>query len=148
MLNLVGRPNLLAGVARLLVLVGLSVGCGANLAPVLEVDNAPVAPPAGVAATRELVHDAIIRALASRTWAVVEDDADGIVAEVSAGGHSASVLVRYDARSYSIHRVSSSDGLKYDGTRIHRRYNHWIDRLRASIGQELNQLQPQAVNAG
>jgi hypothetical protein len=121
------------------------MACGASLAPVLQVDNAPVAAAPGVAVNRPFVRDAILRALASRTWSVVEERPDGIVARVSSGGHTASVLVRYDERSFSISYVDSSPGLKYDGSHIHRRYNHWVDRLRASISQELNQSSPVAA---
>jgi hypothetical protein len=125
--------------------ISLSMACGANLAPVLQVDNAPVAVVPGVAVNRPFVRDAILRALGSRTWSVVEERPDGIVAKVSSGGHTASVLVRYDERSFSISYVDSSPSLKYDGSHIHRRYNHWVDRLRASISQELNQAIPVAA---
>jgi hypothetical protein len=125
--------------------INLSMACGANLAPVLQVDNAPVATAPGVAVSHPFVRDAILRALASRTWSVVEERPDGIVAKVSSGGHTASVLVRYDERSFSIGYVDSSPSLKYDGSHIHRRYNHWVDRLRASISQELNQASPAAA---
>jgi hypothetical protein len=131
----------------LLLAVALVVGCGANLAPVLDVQNAPVVTPQGVAPNNQLVRDAIVRALANRTWSVVEERPNEIVARVSAGGHDATALVKYDERSYSITRVDSSPGLKYDGTYIHRRYNHWIDRLRASIQQELSTAQPGAAPA-
>ncbi len=141
------RSNLHTRLLPWLLVIGLCLGCGANLAPVLQVQNAPVAPPAGVTATRVLVHDAIVRALVSRTWVVVEERADGIVAKVSSGGHDASVLVKYDEHTYSISYVSSSPGLKYDGTNIHRRYNHWIDRLRASIDQELSLLHAPPASA-
>jgi hypothetical protein len=121
-----------------------TAGCGANLAPVLDVQNAPVITAHGVVSTPLLVRDAIVRALASRTWQIVREEKQEIEATVSAGGHSATALVQFDERSYSITRVSSSPGLKYDGTRIHRRYNHWIDRLRASINEELGRMPPPA----
>jgi hypothetical protein len=131
-------PALRSG-ALLLALTAVMSGCGANLAPVLDVRNAPIVTAQGVAPTRPLVRDAIVRALASRTWQIDEERPDALVASVSAGGHDATVLVQYDERSFSITRVDSSPGLKYDGSYIHRRYNHWVDRLRASIEQELSQ---------
>jgi hypothetical protein len=123
-------------------LVLASAGCGANLAPVLEVHNAPVITAHGVMATPMLVRDAIVRALASRTWQIVREDGQAIEASVTAGGHGATALVQYDERSFSITRLTSTPGLKYDGTRIHRRYNGWIDRLRGSINEELGRIPP------
>jgi hypothetical protein len=134
-----GTAPALRGGASFLLLTALVSGCGANLAPVLDVRNAPVVTAQGVAPSRPLVRDAIVRALASRTWQIAEERPDALVASVSAGGHDATVLVQYDERSFSITRVDSSPGLKYDGSYIHRRYNHWVDRLRASIEQELSQ---------
>jgi hypothetical protein len=131
----------------ILLCIAFTSGCGANLAPVLDVQNAPVVTPRQVAPTRALVRDSIVRALASRNWQTVEERADELVARVSAGGHDATVLVRYDERYFSISRVDSSPGLKYDGSYIHRRYNHWIDRLRTSIQQELSHAVPAAQPA-
>jgi hypothetical protein len=142
-----GTAPALRGGASFLVLTALMSGCGANLAPVLDVRNAPVVTAQGVAPTRPLVRDAIVRALASRTWQIAEERPDALVASVSAGGHGATVLVQYDERSFSITRVDSSPGLKYDGSYIHRRYNHWVDRLRASIEQELSQTATAPVPA-
>jgi hypothetical protein len=123
--------------AWLLSVALVSSACGAGLAPVLNVDNAPVVTAAGVPQTRGVVHDAIVRALASRNWQLVQDTSDGIVASVTSGGHTATVHIGYDERTYSIHYVDSSPGLKYNGTAIHRRYNQWVDRLRASIRAQL-----------
>ena len=46
------------------------------------------------------------------------------------------VAIAYTGTEYSITYESSSN-LKFDGTRIHKRYNLWIDRLRAQINVEL-----------
>jgi hypothetical protein len=133
--NGIGAGGMRAG--WLVCLMLLSSACGANLAPVLNVENAPVATATGVPPSRPVVHDAILRALASRNWQIVQDTADGIVASVTSGGHTATVHIAYDEHSYSIHYVESSPGLKYNGTEIHRRYNQWVDRLRASIRAQL-----------
>jgi hypothetical protein len=133
--------------SSLVLVIACFTGCGANLAPVLDVQNAPVITPQGVPPTRPLVRDSIVRALASRNWQIAEERPDELVARVSAGGHDATVLVRYDERYFSISRVDSSPGLKYDGSYIHRRYNHWIDRLRTSIQQELSHAVPAAQPA-
>jgi outer membrane lipopolysaccharide assembly protein LptE/RlpB len=125
--------------AALLVL--LLSGCGFNTAPVLQIRNAPVVTARHGAVSQSEVRDAIARALASRSWTIQEEAPGALTGQITAGGHTASVLIRYDAQHYSITYVSSSAGLLYNGTSIHRRYNHWIDRLRASITQELSKLQ-------
>jgi hypothetical protein len=126
-----------AAKAGLLCLALASSACGANLAPVLNVDNAPVVAVGGATPTKPYVRDAIVRALASRNWQIEQETPDGITASVTTGGHSATVHIQYDDRAFSIHYVDSSPSLKYDGTAIHRRYNLWIDRLRAAIRAQL-----------
>ena len=129
--------------ALLSCLTLLSAACGANLAPVLNVENAPVVTATGeTPATKAFVRDAIIRALSSRGWQLEQETPDGITASVSSGGHSATAQIQYDERTYSIHYVDSSPGLKYNGSSIHRRYNHWIDRLRAAIRAQLASSAP------
>jgi hypothetical protein len=113
------------------------VACGANLSPVLNVEHAPIIAPAGGPQALPVVHDAIIRALIARTWVVDADEPQSITASVSRSGHSATVRIVYGTNSYSIQHAGSSPGLKFDGVMIHKRYNHWVDRLRASIDQEL-----------
>lgn len=107
--------------------------CGGGLQPVHNVRHAPVVMAAGSAASPQGVHDAIMRALASRGWQLDREGPDGIVATVVSGGHSATVLIQHDAQTYSISYLDSSPGLKFNGTAIHRRYNDWIERLDRSI---------------
>jgi len=118
-------------------MAAFSVACGSALAPVVNVSNAPVAAPRGEAATRESVRAGILRALTGRGWRIVREDSSGIVAAVSSVGQSATVHIRYDERSYSIHYVDSSPGLRFDGVMIHHRYNDWIERLDRSVRAQL-----------
>jgi len=130
-----------------LCLAFASGACGANLAPVLNVDSAPVVAAGGMPATRPFVHDAIVRALSSRNWQLEQETPDGITASVSSGGHTATVHIQYDEHTFSIHYVDSSPGLDYNGTSIHRRYNHWVDRLSSSIRAQLASSVPSAEPA-
>jgi hypothetical protein len=110
--------------------------CGANLAPVLNINHAPVAGvPAGADPTA-YVHDAIRRAVLSRGWTVAGEAPGVVTANIQKEGISATVDIPYTATDFSIVYRESS-GLSYDGTRVHKRYNHWVDRLRASISAEL-----------
>jgi hypothetical protein len=124
----------------LLVLVVVAAalgGCGAALAPINEVPTTAVVSAASPQLTREEVRAALIRALATKGWQVLEDDAAHLTARVSAGGHWAIIHIPYSESSYAIHYIDSSPGLKYDGSRIHRRYNHWIHLLSERINAEL-----------
>lgn len=129
------RGDRAARICLFLAFAGLS--CGANLSPVLNIEHAPIVAPAGGPQALPVVHDAILRALSSRTWVVDSDMPQSITASVSRSGHSATVRIVYGTDSYSIGYVASSPGLKFDGALIHKRYNHWVDRLRASIDEAL-----------
>ncbi len=132
----------------MLLLAALALGgCGANMAPVMNVSNAPVATGTGAPPSISQVRGAIVLALAARAWTIQAENGTRISAAVSAGGHSASVNIDYTATTYSISYLSSSPGLLYDGKEIHRRYNHWVERLRHAIGAELAKLDAGPVEA-
>lgn len=123
----------------LLVVAGTlwASACGFNTAPVLNVSHVPVAGvPAGVDPTA-YVHDAILRAVRSRGWTVAGEAPGVVTATVAKEGISATVDIPFTATDFSI-VYRDSTGLKYDGTTVHKRYNHWVDRLRASIAAELS----------
>jgi hypothetical protein len=117
--------------------VACLAACGGGLAPLLNVEGAPVVTASGQPASREVVRNAILRALAMRGWQLEREAPDGIVATVVSGGHSATVHIQYEERAYSIDYVDSSPGLKFNGSRIHRRYNEWIERLNRTIRMNL-----------
>lgn len=130
-------PGFLRGLLVIGSLAVLSSACGANLAPVLQVQNAPAPLPQGATPSPARTRDAIVRALADRHWTLDSEQGQSLMATVSSGGHTATVRIDYDANYYSITYANSSPGLKYDGQYIHRRFNHWVDRLRSSINQQL-----------
>jgi hypothetical protein len=117
-----------------LALLGAGVGgCAANLSPVLNPSHVPIV---GVPGGGRAVHDAIIRAVADKGWTLA-GDAPGVVrASIQKDTFMATVAIAYTGSEYSITYESSSN-LKFDGTRIHKRYNLWVDRLRAQINAEL-----------
>jgi hypothetical protein len=138
--------SFLRGLVLLSALGALSA-CGANLAPVMDVKNAPVVLPAGMPPSPALTRDAILRAIVAKHWTIDGENGQTIVTSVTSGGHSATVRIDYDAAYYSITYLKSSAGLKYDGQNIHRRYNHWVDRLREAINRSIAQtgMVPAAV---
>jgi hypothetical protein len=116
-----------------LSLVLLLAACGGGLVPVHNIRNAPVMPARGQTPSVQGVRDAILRALASRDWQIAREGVDGIVATLVAKNNAATVLIQFDAQSYSISYLDSSPGLRFDGAYIHRRYNDWIERLDKTI---------------
>jgi len=124
-----------------LIVVGAALaaaGCGANLSPVLNLTHVPVATvPPGVDPTA-FVPECIVRGVASRGWQVKQDAPGVVIATIQRADLSATVDIPYTATDYSILHRESSPGFKFDGQRIHKHYNQWIDRLRASIEQELH----------
>jgi len=112
-------------------------GCGANLSPVLNVQHAPVV---GAPAGQDglvFVHDAVLRAIAAKGWTVAGDAPGLLTASIQKDDISATVDISYSPTEFSIMRKDSSPSLHFDGTRIHKRYNFWIDRLRAQINAEI-----------
>jgi hypothetical protein len=98
--------------------------------------TAPVYQPTSTvptAAARPDLRAAILAGLATKGWRVAREGPGVIEATVRAGGHTATVAIRYGGNQYSIQYVSSSEGLKYDGETIHRRYNHWVRLLDDAI---------------
>ncbi|HEX3696875.1 MAG TPA: hypothetical protein VH374_15960 [Polyangia bacterium] len=113
------------------------VGCGANMSPVLAPAHVPVvAPPPGVDGTAR-VHEAIVRALVSRGWQVVQDAPGVVTARVEREKYFAVVDIPYTAAEYSIIHKESAPAFKFDGQHIHKHYNTWVSRLEAAINAEL-----------
>jgi hypothetical protein len=104
--------------------------------PVLNVTGEPVIVAAGSTATSENVRDAIVRAGAGLGWHM-QSAAPGVVhGTITLRAHSADIDVRYNAKSFDIVYVSSSN-LNAAGGQIHRNYNGWIENLDRAIRHEL-----------
>lgn len=133
------RQILLVALVALVAMVG---GCGFNVAPVLNYSGQPVVAPSNVNVGLNTVHDVILVAIADRGWTVDSDEPGRFYASISTGGHGAQVKIDYTTTAYSIEYVTSTAGLKYDGTSIHRRYNTWVKNLQQAIATRFSQLQP------
>lgn len=122
--------------------------CGGGLVPVHNIHNAPILAARGQTPNVQNVRDAVLRALLSRGWQVDREGPDGVVATTVSRGNSATVLVQYDARAYSISYLDSSPGLKFNGSSIHHRYNEWIEKLDKSIRKLLEDEEHYPLQAG
>lgn len=132
------------GQARAVLIFGalLMLGCRPNLAPVLNVVDAPAAraewgQAPGSPRAMGAVRVAILQGLASKTWTVDEERMGLILASVTTPPHQGQIAISYNTVSYSIYYRNSSPGLKYDGRNIHRRYNLWVGQLRTAIDTQL-----------
>ncbi|MBA1149004.1 hypothetical protein H0Z60_18290 [Ectothiorhodospiraceae bacterium WFHF3C12] len=104
--------------------------------PVYNVDGAPVTTASEGQPTMEQVKQAIVRAGTSLGWRM-EPARDGlIVATLVSRGHMAKVDINYTTSSYSINYKDSRD-LDYDGEKIHKGYNRWIQNLDQRIRSRL-----------
>jgi hypothetical protein len=114
------------------------VGCRA-VAPVYNVEKAPVVSDAGTNVGADQVKKAIIRGGAGLGWMMKPVAAGHIVGTLNLRKHMAKVDIHYDAKSYSI-KYKDSVELKYDGTNIHPNYNGWVQNLQRNIDIQLNML--------
>ena len=118
--------------------IGLFVGCGGALAPVLQIEQASAVSANGAPLPRAQVQQLVYSALLAKGWNI-DNAADGhFIATTRSGEHFATVRVDCGDGTYAIHFVAASPSLRFSGDRIHRRYNHWIDRLDHAIRGELS----------
>lgn len=114
------------------------MGCG-NTAPIMNVDGAPVTTASGKKAKLAQVKKAILLAGASKGWQMREIKPGLIEATVHRSNLMAKVTISYTASSYNINYKDSTN-MRYDGTNVHKRYNHWIRLLNDQIRNQLINL--------
>ena len=106
------------------------VGCGGG-APVLNINNHPVAPKSGSKNVKDIKRTIVLAG--SRLGWQMHPVRPGLVrATRFSQGFMAKVDISYTSQSYSITYKDSSN-LKYDGQKIHGRYNQWIKQLHKHI---------------
>ncbi|MEH3021151.1 MAG: hypothetical protein PGN19_00265 [Pseudomonas oryzihabitans] len=87
----------------------------------------------------------IVEVLETRGWTVGSESPGVIVASILVRGrHQAWVDIPYSTKGYQI-RYRDSAGLDYDGERIHRNYNKWVQLLDADIRRRLQLPAPTAA---
>ena len=121
--------------------VGLA-GCVTMILPMERLENVAITHPDG----QQGVAAAIDRAFAARSWVVTARRAGETDSTLIGADFRADVTAIYTASSYSI-VYRDSQGLDYDGTKIHRHYNNWLNNLRISIERELIAAPPLAAGA-
>ena len=92
----------------------------------------------GAPYSSEEIAAAVRAGLVAKRWTISTDEPGAVTGTVTAGGHSATVRVVYDAQGWAIEYVGSSPGLVYEnhpelGPLIHHRYNLWVSHLDNAI---------------
>jgi hypothetical protein len=113
----------------------LVVGC--RIAPVYDVNQAPIT--ASRAVSMSEVEQTIRQAGAGLGWQMVPKGPGNIEGTLILRDHRAVVDIKYDTKSYSI-KYKDSSNLQYDGTQIHSNYNGWVQRLDNTIRARLTGL--------
>jgi hypothetical protein len=119
-----------------LALLGLSLGAACSHANPL-VEPAPLR----TTASAEVVHQAILSAMAAKKWLMQEDQPGVVTARQESRQHTLVVAIRYTQDSVSLSYVSS---VNFDERRdaqgrifIHRKYRQWTENLIAAINKNL-----------
>lgn len=135
-------PSRIAAALATLGLATTLSACSPHLAPILAPQSPAGLDAAGQAPSAREVGDAVRAGLIKKRWVITATTDQHVDAQVSAGGHTATVRVAYNAGGWSISHIQSSPGLKYGqhrrhGAIIHRRYNNWIRQLDHAIRAQL-----------
>ncbi|MCG8099912.1 MAG: hypothetical protein JAZ05_12570 [Candidatus Thiodiazotropha taylori] len=129
-MKIVSLKNLLF-ISLLVFTLGL-MGCRTE--PVYNVEDSPVNTIGKTSTTN--IKKAIMSAGAGLGWRMKEVKPGHIVATIMKRGTTATVDIPYNKKTYSIvHKTSN--GLKYDGSKINKQYNKWIVNLDNAIQQRL-----------
>ncbi len=136
------RAVLLAVVA--VVVVSAFPAYGRTPVPVQNFPDQPVATASGAKPTLDQVREAIVKAAASKDWALARqaDDRFGAT-RVIKGKHTIVTTISFSPEKYSV-AYASSDNMKYQLVEgvpyIHPNYNVWARELVDAIRLELSKL--------
>ena len=121
----------LAALAIVLALAGCTV------APILNVNDAPVATASGKALSKDQVRSAIVRAGAALGWQMKDEGPNMLVGSIQLRNHTAVIEIPYSATTYALKYRSSTNLHEKDG-QIHKNYNGWIQNLTRGINAQLS----------
>jgi len=123
-------------VVKGLLLVVVMAGC---TAPLFEITDNRIETGAESPVTLEQVKTAIMDAGKGLNMKMVATKPGEIQGTYQTGNASAVVAIPYTKQSYGIHHKSSQN-LKYDGTKIHKKYNTFVTNLDTAIRRELSKI--------
>ncbi|MCR9212174.1 MAG: hypothetical protein NXI13_00540 [Proteobacteria bacterium] len=118
--------------------------CTERMQPIYNAENIAL-PPIYKTAPLSDTTSAIERGTKDAGWKVKTVGPQEIEASLKIRVHTAVVRINYSDTDYSI-TYNSSTNLPYTGTRIHKNYNLWIERLQTKINNSL-QLKASEIRA-
>lgn len=125
--------------AALAVALTITIGGCARTAPILNLENVPVASNDGKALSAAQVRASIVTAGTSLGWKIVDAGPGRLEGTLVLREHTAVVTIPYSAKSYSI-IYKASDKLNEANGTIHSNYNGWVQNLDRTIKTELTRL--------
>ncbi len=124
----------------LLAITAILMLAACKTVPVYNVNDAGVPSPQNDPLTMKQIEKAIVTGGAGLGWSMRTIKPGLIEATLNIRSHQAVVDITYDQKDYSI-IYKSSINLKYDGTKIHKYYNGWIQNLSNAINNNLTTAQ-------
>ena len=119
-------------------------------APLYEISETPIETGTEQALSPAQVETAIIAAGEGIGWKMKANKPGEITGTFQSSRFTAAVKIPFSSQNYSIF-YKSSKNLKYDGAKIHRKYNELVQNLSTAIGREVTkttgQEQPQIEEA-
>ena len=122
------------GIAFLIMTTLMFAGCTSK--PIYNVSNEPITANNGTPTESQMIK-AIIRAGSSLGWTMQKDSPGHIIGTLDIRDHIAIVDITYNSDTYSI-TYKDSNNLNYNGTKIHRNYNTWVNNLNNAIKVQMS----------
>ena len=123
----------------MLLAVALVALAGCTLAPIRNVNDAPVTTGSGKTLTADQVRMAIVGAGTGLGWAMTPTAPGLVTGRIALRQHVAVIDVRYSPTTYSI-VYKESTNLDFGDGKIHKNYNGWIENLNRDIRGNLMAL--------
>ena len=141
-MNCVWERALIIGVVLILF--------SACTAPLYEISETPIETGTEQGLTLAQVETAIKTAGEGIGWKMKTVKPGELTGTFKSSRYTASVRIPYSPQNYSIF-YKGSQNLKYDGAKIHKKYNELVQNLSTAIGREMNKTtgheQPQIEEA-
>jgi hypothetical protein len=118
------------------LLVVLLAACSS---PLFEIRDNPIEAGTDAPVSMNQVGDAIMEAGKGLGWKMASTKNGEVTGTYSNAKQSATVAIPYTTKTYSILYKNSSN-FKYNGTKIHKRYNELVSGLDAAIRRELSRV--------
>lgn len=122
-------------VLLLTMLTAILMLTACRTAPVLNIDNAAI-PEGPTPLTMTEIEGAIVKAGTGLGWSMSLIKPGHIVGTLNVRSHQAVVDVTYNEKDFNID-YKSSNNLKYNGKKIHHKYNNWVLNLEDAINNQI-----------